>query len=68
MYYPMPINMFFIVKNHWEPSFTDNPRKCRKNNVLETGYTVFPSSGEGRKTPILLGPLETANLNYWSTD
>jgi hypothetical protein len=18
--------MFFIVKNHWEPSFTDNPR------------------------------------------
>jgi hypothetical protein len=26
MYYSMPINMFFIVKNHWEPSFTDNPR------------------------------------------
>jgi hypothetical protein len=25
MYYSMPINMFFIVKNHWEPSFTDNP-------------------------------------------
>jgi hypothetical protein len=22
----MPINMFFIVKNHWEPSFTDNLR------------------------------------------
>jgi hypothetical protein len=20
----MPINMFFIVKNHWEPYFTDN--------------------------------------------
>jgi hypothetical protein len=26
MYYSMPINMFFIVKNYWEPSFTDNPR------------------------------------------
>jgi hypothetical protein len=26
MYYSMPINMFFIVKNHWEPSFADNPR------------------------------------------
>jgi hypothetical protein len=26
MYYSMPINMFFIVKNHWEPSFTDSPR------------------------------------------
>jgi hypothetical protein len=20
----MPINMFFIVKNHWQPYFTDN--------------------------------------------
>jgi hypothetical protein len=27
MYYSMPINMFFIVKSHWEPSFTDNPRR-----------------------------------------
>jgi hypothetical protein len=27
MYYSMPINMFFIVKNHWQPYFTDNPRK-----------------------------------------
>jgi hypothetical protein len=26
MYYSMPINMFFIVKNHWEPYFTDNLR------------------------------------------
>jgi hypothetical protein len=31
MYYSMPINMFFIVKNHWEPSFTDNPRTIRVN-------------------------------------
>jgi hypothetical protein len=23
----MPINMFFFVKNHWEPYFTDNPRR-----------------------------------------
>jgi hypothetical protein len=26
MYYLMPINMFFIVKNHWHPYFMDNPR------------------------------------------
>jgi hypothetical protein len=26
MYYSMPVNMFFIVKNHWQPYFTDNPR------------------------------------------
>jgi hypothetical protein len=35
MYYSMPINMFFIVKNHWEPSFTDNPR--RKAGELNCG-------------------------------
>jgi hypothetical protein len=29
MYYSMPINMFFIVKNHWQPYFTDNPRTKR---------------------------------------
>jgi hypothetical protein len=23
MYYSMSINMFFIVKDHWEPYFTD---------------------------------------------
>jgi hypothetical protein len=26
---------------------------------------LFPSSGEVRETPTLLGPLERANLNHW---
>jgi hypothetical protein len=26
---------------------------------------MFPSSDEGKETPILLAPLERANLNYW---
>jgi hypothetical protein len=25
------------------------------------------SSGEGRQTPVLLGPLGTANLKHWTT-
>jgi hypothetical protein len=29
-------------------------------------WTLFPSSGEGRETPTLLGPLERANLNHWT--
>jgi hypothetical protein len=29
---------------------------------------VFPSSGEWRETPILLGPLQTANLNHFLRD
>jgi hypothetical protein len=27
---------------------------------------LFPSSGEGRETTTLLGPLEIANLNHWT--
>jgi hypothetical protein len=30
----MPINMFFIAKNHWELYFTDHPRR-----KLNTGRT-----------------------------
>jgi hypothetical protein len=28
---------------------------------------MFPSSGEGKETPILLGPLERDNLNHWKS-
>jgi hypothetical protein len=34
MYYSMPINMFFIVKNHWEPYFTDS---LRRNDLWKRG-------------------------------
>jgi hypothetical protein len=34
----------------------------RKHNVSET--YVIRSSGEGKETPSLMGPLETANLNH----
>jgi hypothetical protein len=26
---------------------------------------MFPTSGDGRETPTLLGPLERANLSHW---
>jgi hypothetical protein len=29
---------------------------------------LFPSSGEWRETPTLLGPLGRANLSYWSSE
>jgi hypothetical protein len=28
---------------------------------------LFPSSGEGMKTPTLLRPLESANFHHWTT-
>jgi hypothetical protein len=36
----------------------------KKLNTTIRKMDLFPSSGEGRKTPTLLGPLEGANLNH----
>jgi hypothetical protein len=38
MYYSMPINMFFIVKIHWETYFAYNPRKYINANW--SAYTL----------------------------
>jgi hypothetical protein len=27
---------------------------------------LFPSSGEGRNTPTLLGPIERSNISHWT--
>jgi hypothetical protein len=40
MHYSMPINMFFIVKNHWQPYFTDNPHKCLQYLHLLFAMTI----------------------------
>jgi hypothetical protein len=36
-----------------------------KHNVSETD--LFPSSGKIKVVPTLLGPLERASLNHWTT-
>jgi hypothetical protein len=46
---------------------------CPSSGILETRSTVFrkldlfPSLGEGEKTPTQFGPLERANLNHWTS-
>jgi hypothetical protein len=42
-------------------------KKQTKENTTFRKLDLFPSSGEGKK-PILLGPLERASLNHWTTD
>jgi hypothetical protein len=37
----------------------------RQHNVLI--LDLIPSSGEGRESPTLLGPLNRANLSPWTT-
>jgi hypothetical protein len=39
----------------------------RKHGVSETGYVCL-STGERRKTPLPLGPLERTNLNHSTSD
>jgi hypothetical protein len=42
-------------------------RATRRNNPEDTILLdLFLSSGDGRKTPALLGPLERGHLNHWS--
>jgi hypothetical protein len=41
--------------------------KCYKNTTFRK-LDLFPSSGEGRKTPTLLGPLEIASLSLLTTN
>jgi hypothetical protein len=58
MYYSMPINMFFSVKNHWQPYFTDNPRKYLGETqmlVMELEETTARKgyAGEGQYQPNL---------------
>jgi hypothetical protein len=35
-------------------------------NTATGKLELFPSSGKGKETPTLLGPLETAYLNHWT--
>jgi hypothetical protein len=46
---------------------------CPSTNILEPGNTTsqkldpWPSSGEEGETPTMLGPLERADLNHWTS-
>jgi hypothetical protein len=42
-------------------------KKVEKNNVLEPGTVSMFWWGGGREMPTLLGSLERANWNHWTT-
>jgi hypothetical protein len=56
------------TQNHWISGI------CPSTGIVTTmkynfrKLDLFPSSGEGRETPTLLGPLERDNLNHWTSD
>jgi hypothetical protein len=48
--------------------FVHGPEFYILENTTFQKLDLFPSSGEGRETTTLLGPLERANLNHWTKD
>jgi hypothetical protein len=57
----------YDTQNHWVFGHCSSPGilEIRKQNVFRE-LDLFPSSGEG-ETHTLLGPLERADLNHWTT-
>jgi hypothetical protein len=49
----------------WTVSIVRNSKYLE--NTTFQNLDLFPSSGEERETPTLLGPLERANTNDWTT-
>jgi hypothetical protein len=60
----MVLTMVHNSQNYWVfgPCPSSGILETKKDNVSETGSVL--SSGEGGKTPTLLGPLERANHNH----
>jgi hypothetical protein len=51
----------------WTLDFVRRPEFLILGNTMFRTMYLFPSSGEGRETPSVLGPLDRANLNQWKT-
>jgi hypothetical protein len=55
----------YRIYNYWFSDFDHHPVLKIRNTTFRKMY-LFPSSGEG-ETPAMLGCLESANLNHWTT-
>jgi hypothetical protein len=56
------------AQNYWASGLCPSSRILNpiKHNISE--MDLLPSTGEGRETPTLMGPLERANINHWTSD
>jgi hypothetical protein len=57
----------YNTQNYWVSGLCPSSRivNTRKYNVSKTeSVSILP--GEGRDTPTMLGPLETANVTHWT--
>jgi hypothetical protein len=56
--------MVYNSRGYWV--FGLYPSSGIRKNTMFRKLDLFPSTGEGMGDITLLGPLERANLNYWS--
>jgi hypothetical protein len=54
--------MVYNIQNRWVYGPIVRSSKELENTTFRE-LDLFPSSGEGREAPVLLGPLERDNLN-----
>jgi hypothetical protein len=59
--------MVYNIQNRWAWEFCSSPENLTTIKQRFGNWIKRPSSGEGKKTPTLLGPLRRANLNHWAT-
>jgi hypothetical protein len=56
--------MVHETQNYWASGLCPSPGILY--NITFRKLDLFPSSGEGRETPTLLGHLQRANLYHWA--
>jgi hypothetical protein len=59
------LTMVYNTRDSWV--FGLCPSSGILKNTTFRKLDLFPSAGKGWETPALLGPLERANLNHWSS-
>jgi hypothetical protein len=61
--------MVYNTQNYWVYGLCISPGILKKLEITTfRKLDLSPFSNEGRETSTMSGPLETANLNNWTTD
>jgi hypothetical protein len=64
----MALTMVYNTRDYYDFGLcTSSGILKNTKNTTFPKLDLFPSLGEGEKTPTLLDPLERANLNHWTT-
>jgi hypothetical protein len=57
---------FLDIQNRWDYVISPVPGILNNHETAFPKLGLFPLPGDGKETPILMGPLETAELSRWT--